>query len=326
MEENFDLVAQSRANYYTEGSPVQFVRVELLKGEQSGDNAVCLTFKNIDEKAITGLDVRFRCKNANGEVLCEDTFTYQDLKVGQGELFGMDDAVLVTPSIIGSVDVTLEWVYSGNLRMDLREKKRVRLPAAKRLSPDMSARLSQKVGRAGMKYVPQVVEQGWYCACGAFHPNQENTVYCSECGGDRVLLQNALSGIMQPEAEKPAPSVEEPTRVADTAAEQPRAAQPAEQHHTRTFTPDPAGVRPEEAADRQPEMERKRVPQTAADHFVENYRADLEDQYDGGDADDEESDPRDEKAEAIIRWVPALTVLICAAIALGGFLYCQLVL
>ena len=43
MEENFNPVARTRANYYTPGSPVQFVCVELLKGELSGENAVCLT-------------------------------------------------------------------------------------------------------------------------------------------------------------------------------------------------------------------------------------------------------------------------------------------
>ena len=42
MEENFDLLAQSRANYFTKGSPVQFVKVELLKGDVTGDIAVCL--------------------------------------------------------------------------------------------------------------------------------------------------------------------------------------------------------------------------------------------------------------------------------------------
>ena len=35
MEENFNPVAQTRANYYTPGSPVQFVCVELLKGDVS---------------------------------------------------------------------------------------------------------------------------------------------------------------------------------------------------------------------------------------------------------------------------------------------------
>ena len=34
MEENFEPVARTRANYYTPGSPVQFVCVELLKGDQ----------------------------------------------------------------------------------------------------------------------------------------------------------------------------------------------------------------------------------------------------------------------------------------------------
>ena len=47
MEENFNPVARTRANYYTPGSPVQFVCVELLRGDVSGENAVCLTFKNI---------------------------------------------------------------------------------------------------------------------------------------------------------------------------------------------------------------------------------------------------------------------------------------
>ena len=37
MEENFNPVARTRANYYTPGSPVQFVCVELLKGDVSGE-------------------------------------------------------------------------------------------------------------------------------------------------------------------------------------------------------------------------------------------------------------------------------------------------
>lgn len=317
MEENFNLAAQSRANYYTPGSPVQFVRVELLKGEQSGDNAVCLTFKNIGDQTITGLDVRFKCKAANGELLCEETFNYEELNAGRGELFGMDDAVFITDKAIGSVDVQLEWVYSGRMRMDLREKKRTRLEPAKKLSAEMSAKLEEKVGRAGMKYVPQVTEQGWYCACGAFHPNEENTVYCSECGGDRVLLQNALSGILQPQQTRSIPKVEEPTRVAKAAQVQLQDYGPLEQTDTRAIGPVGDGTRVH-----QPEQQHKTREVSAAEHFVENYRADLEQR----DEDAEEYDPRDERAEAIIRWVPALTVLICAAIALGGFLYCSLVL
>ena len=52
MEENFNPVARTRANYYTPGSPVQFVCVELLKGDVSGEHAVCLTFKNISKEPL----------------------------------------------------------------------------------------------------------------------------------------------------------------------------------------------------------------------------------------------------------------------------------
>ena len=57
MEENFNPVAQTRANYYTPGSPVQFVCVELLKGDVSGEHAVCLTFKNISRVTLTALEI-----------------------------------------------------------------------------------------------------------------------------------------------------------------------------------------------------------------------------------------------------------------------------
>lgn len=55
------------------------------------------------------------------------------------------------------------------------------------------------MNRTGLKYQPQVFENGWYCACGAFHPKEEDTVYCTECRCDRILLQNALNTLLQPE-------------------------------------------------------------------------------------------------------------------------------
>ena len=61
MDQNFTLMAQSRANYYTAGSPVQFVRVELLKGDMTGEVAVCLTFKNVVIVSWTGVVVHFNC-------------------------------------------------------------------------------------------------------------------------------------------------------------------------------------------------------------------------------------------------------------------------
>ena len=44
------------------------------------------------------------------------------------------------------------------------------------------------------------------------------------------------------------------------------------------------------------------------------------------DLDEEEEDDRDSVAEALIRWVPPITAILCAAIALCGFVYYQFVL
>ncbi len=303
-DENFSAVAQSRANYFTPGSPVQFVRVELLRGDESGDNAVCLTFKNISQQTLTGLKVRFKCKGGDGSILCEDSFDYEELEVRTGELFGMDDAVFVTQDGIGSVDVVLLKAAYGRQAVALEEFKRVRLPGAKKLPAEMAARLQAQIGKPELKYMPQVLENGWYCACGAFHPKEENTVYCSECGSDRILLQNAISNLIQPD-------VSEPTRIADGRTEEPTRVAGAGE---RAFAP--------AADDGHTREVPSRPAQAAAEHFRQAYDRTPE----PAEPEETEEDPRDIAAENLIRWVPAVTALLCAVIALGGFLYCQVIL
>ena len=318
MEENFNPVAQTRANYYTPGSPVQFVCVELLKGDVSGEHAVCLTFKNISRVTLTALEIHFKCKGVDGVILCEDKFEYRDLQVKPGELFGQDDAVFITAKAITSVDVSLCNVYNGKRVVHLDGIKRVRLPAPRRLAPELQKTLEARMNRTGLKYQPQVFENGWYCACGAFHPTEEDTVYCSECGCDRILLQNALNTLLQPAA--PAAPVEEPTRVMGAAAYQPKAA-PIQPISEPTRVLDAAARAPisdvaaaDEGTRVMPAAARRPAPAPV------RQPAPVEDD------DEEYEDSRDSVAEALIRWVPPITAILCAAIALCGFVYYQFVL
>lgn len=328
MEENFSLIARTRANYFTPGSPVQFVCVELLRGDVSGEHAVCLTYKNISKVTLTALEIGFKCKGADGSILCEDRFEYRNLSVKPGESFGMDDAVFVTAKAIASVDVTLRSVYNGKRVVHLDAIKRVRLPAPISLEPELQKALEARMNRTELKYQPQVLENGWYCACGAFHPKEEDTVYCSECGCDRILLQNALNTLLQPEKpQEEEPSMEtvltpveqepeEPTRIMSTEAP---AAQPeAPQEHTRVL--DAAGWAKLQSEPRkaEPVEEGTRVIPAAA-RTAQPEPPLYED-------DEDEPDDRDGVAEALIRWVPPITAIICAAIALCGFVYYQFVL
>ena len=344
MEENFNPVARTRANYYTPGSPVQFVCVELLRGDVSGENAVCLTFKNISRVTLTALEVHFKCKGVDGVILCEDQFEYRDIEVKPGELFGMDDAVFITSKAITSVDVSLVNVYNGKRVVHLKDIKRVRLSAPRRLSPELQKALESRMNRTGLKYQPQVFENGWYCACGAFHPKEEDTVYCSECGCDRILLQNALNTLLQPEQpaqtepelETPlAPQAEEPTRIMGAA--------PVQEEPTRIMG---APCREAEPQPEEPAAEQTRVldagmraqfpgraSHAAADEGTRVMpaaarRAQPISQQPEPAYDDEEEyeDERDSVAEALIRWVPPITAIVCAAVALCGFVYYQFVL
>ncbi len=333
MEENFNVVAQSRANYYTPGSPIQFVRIEVLKGDQSGEHAVCLTFKNIAQATITRLSIAFKCKGTDGSVLCEQTFDYENLEIKSGELFGSDDAVFVTVDAVGSADVVLEKVYSGKKVMTLNQIKRVRLPALQKLEAPVAQELAQRIGRTDLKYMPQLLEAGWLCACGAFHPKEENTVYCSECSSDRILLQNTISAIMQPAVAQQPARADEPTVI--VAAPAPAPVQPAAEH-TRMFVAEPAPRVQQPAADATVMIHAPKAKPVADEHierFAQNYQADQarsnarydDDSYDDYD-DEEDDDPRDIVAENVIRWVPAITALLCAGIAIAGFCYCTFVL
>ncbi len=313
MEENFNVVAQSRAAYYTPNSPVQFVRIEVLQGDQTQENAVCLTFKNIAPTTITRLEIVFKCKAADGLVLCEQSFHYDNLEVKTGELFGMDDAVFVTQESIGSADIVLEKVYSGKKTMNLAALHRVRLPSVKELSPEVAQKLCQRMNREDLTCEPETLDTGWRCACGAFHPTEEQTVYCSECGSDRILLENTLQAIYYPERMVNHEPEEEHAATVIAGG----AAHAADQ--TRMFTANKekasaSSARPDATVRVDEPLSRENI-----DKFAKQYAQDLEEG-------DEYIDPRDELAETLIRWVPAITAIVCAAIALGAFLYCQLAL
>ncbi len=318
MEENFDLLAQSRANYFTKGSPVQFVKVELLKGDVTGDIAVCLSFKNISAARLTQLQITFKCKDRSGAVVCQDQFVYEDLNAAHGEVFGADDAVYISSSPIGSVEVELGTArFADGSSVDLTGYPRVRLAPPKKLPAELAAKLCERTHKEGLTVVPQVLDEGWYCACGAFHPREEDGVWCSECGSDRILLQNTLSSLLQGGSSEPVtddeptrmvPPVrqEEPTRTVPPISGRPVAAEPLDEEDDDVIVAPPRrAARPAEQA--QPSRNRYQ----AREQYEEQY----EEQYDQG-----EEDPRDVIAGRIIRWAPPITAVLCAIIAAVGFL------
>ena len=352
MDQNFSLMAQSRANYYTAGSPVQFVRVELLKGDVTGEVAVCLTFKNVGTEPLTGLVVHFKCKDAAGQVLCEDDFYYEQLDAQPGDVFGSDDAVYVSDTPVSSVEVEQDRAFLNGRGVDLRGYKRVRLQMPRVLPASIAKTLQQRTGNSQLTCVPQDTEYGWFCACGAFHPNEENCTFCSECGGDRAGIKATLTGILedarraaerqQQEINSVANNVD-PQRVQASPAATAAAAQAAinqteEYDDGATATYDPQGYAQEE--DEEMERVRRYAPKGRLfdddeddDEGTQMYDTDELD-YDDEDeddaprgkkrgryADDDEASEDDVMAERIIHWAPPITAIVCALIIAVSLIY-----
>ena len=301
MDQNFSLMAQSRANYYTAGSPVQFVRVELLKGDVTGEVAVCLTFKNVGTEPLTGLVVHFKCKDAAGQVLCEDDFYYEQLNAQPGAVFGSDDAVYVSDTPVSSVEVEQDRAFLNGRGVDLRNYKRVRLNMPRVLPGSISRTLQQRTGNVQLTCVPQDTEYGWFCACGAFHPNEENTTVCSECGGDRAAIKATLTGILEEARQAAERQQQEVNAVANSVAPAPAPqpqAQPAPAPQPQA-QPAPAATDPRAMANavQAAITGQQDIPPQSA-YEPEQATAAFEPQSNGY-ADDE-----DEEAERVRRYAP----------------------
>ncbi|HJD21236.1 MAG TPA: hypothetical protein H9915_05380 [Candidatus Gemmiger faecigallinarum] len=343
MDQNFSLMAQSRANYYTAGSPVQFVRVELLKGDVTGEIAVCLTFKNVGTEPLTGLVIHFKCKDAAGQVLCEDDFYYEQLEAQPGDLFGSDDAVYVSDTPVSSVEIEQDRAFLNGRGVDLRSYKRVRLQTPRMLPASIAKTLQARTNNDALVCVPQDIEQGWFCACGAFHPNEENTQVCSECGGDRAYIKAALTRVLEEARQAAEQQQREINAVANGTSADPAAATAAaaqaaiaEQEATAQF--DPA------SEENNPELERvRRYAQNGSildddeddeegtrmfDTEEQSGELDYDDEDDddyaprrGRYADDSEESEDDVMAERIIHWAPPITAIVCALIIATAVIY-----
>lgn len=355
MDQNFSLMAQSRANYYTAGSPVQFVRVELLKGDVTGEVAVCLTFKNVGTEPLTGLVVHFKCKDAAGQVLCEDDFYYEQLDAQPGDVFGSDDAVYVSDTPVSSVEVEQDRAFLNGRGVDLRGYKRVRLQMPRVLPASIAKTLQQRTGNSQLTCVPQDTEYGWFCACGAFHPNEENCTSCSECGGDRAGIKATLTQILEDARRAAERQQQEINAVADNVAPQrapasnPAATAAAAQAAINQAEEEPYADEPTAAYDprgyapQEEDAEMERVKRYAPrgrlfeddeddDEGTQMYdtdELDYDDEYDdeprgkkrGRYADDEEASEDDIMAERIIHWAPPITAIVCALIIAVSLVY-----
>ncbi len=193
MNTEFDSIALTRAKYYSKGAPVQFAYVELLKAKQTGEIAVTLTFKNLATKALNALTVQYICNDTQGNAIAQGTYEYNNLNVQEGELFGADDAVFISNTPIGNIEVVLlNANYMGKV-FPLNNCPTVALPALKKLGDNTVNIVNDIVKTNNVNYMPCNVKDGWQCTCGAFNYNiGKGKTTCLECNVTKENLINAI--------------------------------------------------------------------------------------------------------------------------------------
>ena len=314
LKQKFELMASNKASYYTKGSPIQFIKMDLLREAFSGEVAVCFSFKNVSSDPIQNLQIRFKCKDLDGEVVCDSTFCYEEIVAQPNEIFGENEAVYLSQEPLSAVDVRLLSVESLQGKpIPLEEYRRVRLPEQEELPMEVQEALQASTNNTKLKYQPTLLTEGWQCACRAFHVGAEKeSVYCDECGADRILVQNMITTLMrkiqgislEPEIDQ------DPTRMVLGKA--------------MTYdTP----VLDKQATQIVPDMKSLETEYANVNNAV-YHRSDEVDELDSEDTDeidDEELQEREERARAIIRWVPILTALLCTLVIAGGIMWYQLI-
>ncbi len=198
MSADFNSIAKSRARYYLKGAPVQFVQVELLKMENANSMAVTLTFENIANLVLNKLDIAYVCKDRAGNVVTQNSFTYDNLQVNEGEYFGSDDAVFVSEVPLSNVEVKLIGGVFAGRQVNLQKCRPMPLPELKPMLAKTVENTNRMLNINYATYVPCNVEDGWQCTCGAFNYNTgKSTEMCTECGLDKTMLFNVVRAIIK---------------------------------------------------------------------------------------------------------------------------------
>ena len=218
----------------------------------------------------------------------------------------------------------------------------MRLPQPRVLPASIAKTLQARTGNPQLTCVPQDTEYGWFCACGAFHPNEEAAAVCSECGGDRAFVKASLTTILE-EARRAAEEQQREINAVTGAAQQP-AAQPnpaaataaaaqAAIAQAETEPEEPtAQFNPEEATNAEMARVRRYAPNGSLfeDEEDEDDSTRMFDSEDGEEnaaprrgryVDDEEETEDDVMAERIIRWAPPITAIVCALIVAVSLIY-----
>ena len=186
MSERYARLFALPENLYQPGSPVMILAGALLKDNQTGGILALMKFKNVGEKPIRGLKVRFFPQDLTGIDLDQPLeHQYLDLNAARDGEFGQKEPVAFPNAVTRAFRVEVyQVVFADGTLWNQEQSQWSPMPPLQALETALGdkelCKEYQILYGANCRIMPQEDKGLWRCACGAW--NMESEANCHACG------------------------------------------------------------------------------------------------------------------------------------------------
>ncbi len=185
MSERYARLFSLPENLYQPGSPVMILAGALLKDNQTGGILALMKFKNMGEKPIRGLKVRFFPQDLTGIDLDQPLeHQYLDLNAARDGEFGQKEPVAFPNAITRAFRVEVyQVVFADGTLWNQEQSQWSPMPPLQALETALGdkelCKEYQILYGANCRIMPQEDKGLWRCTCGAW--NMESEANCHAC-------------------------------------------------------------------------------------------------------------------------------------------------
>ncbi len=192
MADRYSKLFSLAKNLYVEGSPVIIAAGALLLDNKTNQVLAQLKVRNNGKKAIKAVTVKICPYDTAGRQIGEPVMSqYLDLVLERDQEFGQKLPITLPNNATRSFSVCVtEVVFGDNEIWTCNQDEWKSLPEAKPLQSwltdsELEKQYKLQYGQDS-SYVPEKVNDLWYCACGAINHKNEET--CHICGKTLAAL------------------------------------------------------------------------------------------------------------------------------------------
>ena len=174
-------------NQYSIGSPLLIVAGALLKDNFTGKILAQIKLKNISQKTIKLVKLLVQPLDSINKPLGKAVeMQYLDLEAVRDSEFGQREPILLPDNTTRAIEVIVTEVYFADnstwtMPTEATWFSLPKLNPREHFKSELEKQFRMTYGQ-DYAYVPERIEDLWYCACGAI--NKENEAYCHFCSRD----------------------------------------------------------------------------------------------------------------------------------------------